>query len=189
MLKTILKLRMMNLKSKRLILKEVSHEDLEDIHILNSFPEVDEFNTRGIPKDLKESEEWLNDAIQNQFLKNRKLYCWSIRLQDSNTYIGEIGMNLSIERFKMAEIYYNINPHYWGNGYATEAAKTILNFGFTNLKLHRIEAGVATENVRSIHVLEKLGMTREGRRRKILPIRGEWKDNYHYAILEEEFKV
>ena len=38
-------------------------------------------------------------------------------------------------------------------------------------------------------VLEKLGMTREGNRRKILPIRGEWKDNYHYAILEEEYNI
>ncbi|MDR1201453.1 MAG: GNAT family N-acetyltransferase [Tannerellaceae bacterium] len=48
------------------------------------------------------------------------------------------------------------------------------------------EAGVATENIRSIKVLEKSGMIREGLRRKILPIRGEWKDNYHYAIVEND---
>jgi RimJ/RimL family protein N-acetyltransferase len=61
-----------------------------------------------------------------------------------------------------------------------------LKFGFESLHLHRIEAGTATENINSIRVLEKIGMTREGRRRKILPIRGEWYDNYHYAILEDD---
>jgi len=52
--------------------------------------------------------------------------------------------------------------------------------------LHRIEAGVATQNLNSIKLLEKVGMTREGMYRKILPIRGEWVDNYSYAILEED---
>ena len=55
-----------------------------------------------------------------------------------------------------------------------------------DLSLHKVEAGVACENERSIHVLEKSGMIREGLRRKILPIRGEWKDNYHYAIVEDD---
>jgi len=52
--------------------------------------------------------------------------------------------------------------------------------------LHKVEAGVATGNVKSIRVLEKVGMTREGLRRKILPIRGEWIDHYHYAIVESD---
>jgi ribosomal-protein-alanine N-acetyltransferase len=62
----------------------------------------------------------------------------------------------------------------------------VIRFGFEELELHRIEAGVATENKASIRVLEKLGMTQEGKRRKILPIRGQWKDNYHYALLEDD---
>ena len=63
----------------------------------------------------------------------------------------------------------------------------ILNFSFVDLNLHRITAGVATENEASIRLLERIGMTKEGKHRKILPIRGEWWDNYHYAILEEEY--
>jgi len=52
--------------------------------------------------------------------------------------------------------------------------------------LHRIEAGVVIENSKSIRVLEKAGMQQEGRHRKTLPIRGEWVDNYHYAIVEDD---
>jgi len=77
-------------------------------------------------------------------------------------------------------------PEHWNNGYATEVSKTLIHYGFENFHLHKVEAGVATGNIRSIRVLEKSGMTREGLRRKILPIRGEWIDNYHYAIVEDD---
>jgi RimJ/RimL family protein N-acetyltransferase len=63
----------------------------------------------------------------------------------------------------------------------------MLTFGFGELNLHRISAGVAVYNTRSIKLLERLGMQREGRGRESLPIRGEWVDNYRYAILESEF--
>ena len=88
----------------------------------------------------------------------------------------------------MCEFYYKFFPEYWGNGFATETVKRIIQFGFEDCKLHRIEAGVATQNLASIKVLEKAGMKCEGIRRKILPIRGEWKDNYHFAILEDDFE-
>jgi [ribosomal protein S5]-alanine N-acetyltransferase len=67
--------------------------------------------------------------------------------------------------------------------------RKLLDFSFNILKLHRIEAGCAVENTASIKVLEKAGMTREGMKRKKLPIRGDWKDNYFYAISEEDFML
>jgi ribosomal-protein-alanine N-acetyltransferase len=84
----------------------------------------------------------------------------------------------------LGKIYYKIHPIHWGKVYATEVVKGLNNFGFNILNLHKVEAVVQTENVKSIQVLEKLEMAREGLRRNILPIRGEWKDNYHYAIVE-----
>lgn len=96
-------------------------------------------------------------------------------------------MNIGVKKYQKAEIYYSLHPDYWGNGYATESVKTVLAFGFQQLQLHRIEAGVATANSASIKVLERAGMQREGLCRKILPIRGEWYDNYMYAILEEDY--
>jgi RimJ/RimL family protein N-acetyltransferase len=86
----------------------------------------------------------------------------------------------------LGEIYYKLFPDHWGKGYATEVSRTLIMTGFNDFHLHKVEAGVATENIRSIRVLEKSGMKREGLRRKILPIRGEWKDNYHYAIVEDD---
>jgi ribosomal-protein-alanine N-acetyltransferase len=176
----------MDIESKRLILKDVVMGDLENIHKLHSIPEVDEYNTLGIPKDIEETKEVIRPLIEDQKSENRKLYFWKIIIKANYEFIGIAGMNLSANKFKLGEIYYKLLPSYWGNGYATEVSKALIGCGFDEFHLHKIEAGVATENLRSIRVLEKSGMTREGLRRKILPIRGEWKDNYHYAIVEDD---
>ena len=176
----------MELNTNRLIIQEVTWDDLDDIFILESSPEIDEFNTLGIPDNKNVTREHLRPFIGDQKAEVRKKYCWTIRLQTTGEFIGLAGMTVTADRFKMGEIWYNLMPTHWGNGYATEVAKRLIRFGFERLNLHRIEAGVATENKRSIKVLEKAGMTIEGIRRKILPIRGDWVDNYHYAILEND---
>jgi [ribosomal protein S5]-alanine N-acetyltransferase len=176
----------MEIKTERLIICEVEWDDLDDIFILESSPEVDEYNTLGIPDNINVTREHLRPFIEDRKAKIRKKYCWTIRLHIKEEFIGLAGMNLTADRFKMGELWYNLMPAHWGNGYATEVAKNLIRFGFESLNLHRIEAGVATGNKRSIKVLEKAGMTIEGIRRKILPIRGTWVDNYHYAILEDD---
>ncbi|WP_319804126.1 GNAT family N-acetyltransferase [Chryseobacterium oryctis] len=62
----------------------------------------------------------------------------------------------------------------------------MINFGFENLNLHRIEAGCAINNIGSINVLEKVGMFREAHTRKLLPLKSGWADNYGYAILSTD---
>ncbi|MBN1597889.1 MAG: GNAT family N-acetyltransferase [Bacteroidales bacterium] len=177
----------MKIISDRLILKEITWEDLGFIHELHSIPEIDEYNTLGIPKNVDETKEVIRPDIEDQKSDKRKKYCWIVSTIKTNENIGLAGMSLSADRFNYGELYYKIIPEQWGNGYATEVTKALIKFGFKTLKLHRIIAGVQTENTRSRRVLEKAGMTREGRHKKILPIRGEWKDNYHYAIVEDEY--
>jgi len=177
---------MKSFESDRLALMEVSLKDSEEIHALHSCPEVDEFNTLGIPKDLVETRDYLLPLINAQTENPRNRFFWKIVLKSHGEFIGVAGFTLSVDRFRKGEIYYKILPDHWGNGYATEAAGLLVEIGFKNFELHRIEAGVATLNKRSIRVLEKIGMRQEGLRRKILPLRGGWADNYHYAILEND---
>jgi ribosomal-protein-alanine N-acetyltransferase len=176
----------MELESTRLKLIEITWNDLEDIHNLHSIPEVDEFNTLGIPGDIEETRKIVHPLIEARNEQPRKCYSWKIILKNPGAFIGLAGLNLSNDKFRLGEIYYKFMPLYWGNGYATETAKTLIKCGFENFHLHKVEAGVAVDNIRSIRVLEKSGMIREGLRRKILPIRGHWVDNYHYAIVEDD---
>ena len=176
----------MEIETKRLILTEITWDDLDNIHNLHSFPEVDEFNTLGIPKDTEVTKEIIRPIIESQNNELRKSITWKVALKDSKKFIGLAGMSLSLDKFKLGEIYYKLVPDYWGKGFATEVSKALIKCGFEEFHLHKIEAGVSTENIQSIKILEKSKMTREGLRRKILPIRGEWKDNYHYAIVEDD---
>src|SRR5262245_34214129 len=77
-------------------------------------------------------------------------------------------------------------PHQ-GKGYMTEGLRLVLRHGFRTLGLHRIEANVQPENVRSIALVERLGFRREGYSPRYLKIGGRWRDHVRYAMLAEEF--
>jgi RimJ/RimL family protein N-acetyltransferase len=177
----------MELKTKRLNLDELSWSDLDQIHELHLLPEVDEFNTTGIPANIGVTEALLKVWLETQLASPRMSYIFCMRLRETGQFLGLIAMNIGKPGYKSAEVWYRIHPRNWRKGYTTEALKELLRFSFTDLALHRITAGCATENIASIGVLEKSGMTREGMHRKILPIRGQWVDNYSYAILETDF--
>lgn len=87
------------------------------------------------------------------------------------------------------EIGWVLHPSYQGQGYATEAARALLHHGFVTLQAHRIIATCQPENRASYHVMEKLGMRREGHFRKCIA-RGDgvWWDEYFYAMLAEEWE-
>ena len=178
----------MELQTERLILKELSLADLNEVHLLHSFQEIDEFNTLGIPETIQTTYILLKEWLEQQKAIPRISYTFSIELVQKNQFIGLIALNLGKPNFKIAEVWYKLHPAYWRQGYAKEALAKLIKFAFLDLRLHRIEAGCAVENVASIKVLENVGMTREGRKRKVLPIRGNWIDNYFYAILETDFE-
>ncbi len=178
----------MELQTERLKFREILSSDLNNIHDLHSLPETDQYNTLGIPVSIEETQtlldEWLSK--QNEFPCKQYVFCIEKNRTD---FIGLVGIKMGKPGYSSAEIWYKIHSKHWNQGYATEAITKILSFGFTELKLHRIEAGCATGNSASIKVLEKTGFTREGLCRKILPIRGEWVDNYRYSILEEDYHI
>ena len=177
-----------HLQTKRLLISPISIADLENIHRLHSLPETDKFNTLGIPENIDETESILNEWIEKNNNGKHKNYTFKIELSESKDFIGLISLNLGKPKFKIAEVWYKLHSDFWKNGYATESLNRILEFGFNELNLHRIEAGCAVENIGSIRVLEKVGMQREGRKREVLPLKNGWSDNFHYAILSTDEK-
>jgi [ribosomal protein S5]-alanine N-acetyltransferase len=177
------------LKTNRLYIRELTFADIDNIHKLHSLPETDEFNTLGIPENIQTTENILNEWLIIQKQKPRTSYVFCIDKNDDHDFIGLIAIILGKANYKTAEVWFKIHKDHWRQGYTTEALIRILEYGFIDLKLHRIEAGCAVENIASSKTLEKAGFKREGMKRKKLPIRGVWKDNYFYGILEEDFKI
>ena len=96
-------------------------------------------------------------------------------------------------KFLTWELGYIFNPKFYGNGYATESCKAVLQFAFDGLGTHRVIAKCNPDNVRSWQLMERLGMRREGLGLKSVTHTktGEadpvWWDEYQYAILAEEW--
>ena len=110
-------------------------------------------------------------------------------LKSTGQLIGNCGIRLKSADAREADIGYELDPRYWGQGYATEAARVIVQFGFAQLRLHRIWSWCIAENAGSAHVLEKLGMRQEGHLRENEYLKGRWWDTLLYAILDYEWQA
>ena len=114
-------------------------------------------------------------------------YAWAVVVKKLNKLVGYIEWKISNKHFAQAEIGWALHSDYRGKGYAFEAAHACLEHGFSALHLHRITATCDPQNTRSIHLAEKLGMTREGRMREVIRKDGAWRDLLLYAILSHEW--
>lgn len=151
------------LETSRLRLRLVTLSDLDSMHEIQSFPESDRYNTLGIPENLEQTKKHLETLLNAQKSPEPSSLTFAIEDNKDFKFVGLLGLKLGAKKYKRGEIWYTIHPHFWNQGYATEAVSRILHFGFSHLKLHRMEAGSAVENLGSIKVLEKVGMTREGK--------------------------
>ena len=182
----IIKMTKIEILTERIKLRLIELSDLNSIHKLHSLPETDEFNALGIPKNIEETKRIIEPWVLENELSKIKHYTFAIEDKIDSEFIGLFGLKLGKEKDKRGEVWCKIHSDYWKKGYATESLKAVINFGFGNLKLHRIEAGCAVENIGSFKVLEKAGMVREGRLRQVLPLKSGWSDNFEYSILESD---
>tara|TARA_R100000935_G_C2747788_1_gene128518 strand:- start:116 stop:661 length:546 start_codon:yes stop_codon:yes gene_type:complete len=174
------------LSTKRILLVPLGQKEIEFVHILHSHPEVDFYNTLGIPISIEDTEPIINEMVSENEKEDTQKFTFCIKLNDKS--IGLIALNLGNKKYEIGEVWYKFLPEYWNQGFATEALKAIINLGFTNLNLHRIEAGCASNNIGSVKVLEKAGMKREGLKRQHLPLKSGWADCYEYGMLISDLK-
>ncbi len=176
---------MTTLETERLILREFEESDLQAIQEYASAPEVVRYMGWG-PNTEKDTREFLQRAFDQRQKQPRSDYGLAVVLKAENRLIGSGGIYINPDH-KEAELGYCFNRRFWGQGYATEAAKAFTAFGFEKLGLHRVYATCDPANVASVRVMQKIGMQREGHLREHRWIREKWRDSYLYAILEQEW--
>jgi len=176
----------MQIQTERLVIRDYQQTDLEDIHEYGSDPEVVKYLPFG-PNTREDSQNFLNRAMDKQKEEPREDYGLAVVLKSEDKLIG--GCRISKASEREGNLGYILNRHYWGNGYATEATKSMVEFGFKELGVHRIYTDCHPDNVRSIRVLEKVGMTVEGTRREYTIMHGEYSDMFLFSILEHEWRA
>ena len=169
----------MYIETERLIIERFAENDWRDAFVYTSRVDVMEYIPEGVF-----TEEDAKDFVMKNAGEDAKHF--PVRIKGEETIIGHITF------FKYFgdhtyEIGWVFNPDYFNKGYATEAARAVVGFGFAKMKLHRIIATCQPENIPSWRVMEKIGMRREGCFKKCIPNGDSWWDEYYYAVLDEEW--
>jgi ribosomal-protein-alanine N-acetyltransferase len=115
----------------------------------------------GQPLTDEQTRQWIEVSLNNY--RERGWGCFGVSTRDDDRLIGFCGFARPSDRPGIVELIYAFLPEQWGNGYATEAARAVIDFGFQRCGLSRIEATVNAENDASKRVLEKVGMVFEKR--------------------------
>lgn len=130
--------------------------------------------------------ELLAAAIDRAQHDPRTEYYLAVTTHDDDRLIGFARLGLT--GVKAAKLGGAFAAGHWRKGYAIDAARTMITFGFSTLGLHRITAAIGPDNAASIALVTRLGFTHEGRLRDHVHTNGAWRDSELFSLLEHEWK-
>jgi ribosomal-protein-alanine N-acetyltransferase len=175
-----------DLRTARLLLRSFQTEDIPAIVRLAGEKQI-AATTLMIPHPYSEDDARNFLAKANEDFTEGLSFTFAISILPGRDLCGAVGLHIA-DSHKRAELGYWIGVPYWGKGFATEAARAAVAFGFEALNLHRIYAHHFSENTASQRVLEKIGMRHEGRSRQHVRKWDRFVDVENYGILAEEFQ-
>ena len=178
----------MILTTERLILRDFLDSDWETVLLYQQDPLYLRYN-EWTSRTADEVRQFIQMFLDHQKQEPRFKFQFAITLKQDGQLIGNCGVRKDYLEAREGDIGYELDPRYWGKGYATEAAQAVLDFGFSHLRLRRISAWCVAENVGSARVLEKLGMRLKSRTRENHFFKGKWWDTLNYMISQEEWRA
>jgi len=174
------------LETERLYLRPVSPRDAQDVFEYASDEEMTRYTLWSRHLSLEDSRFFIEQILGSYAAG--KPAPWAVVRRENNQMIGTTGFIHWYPAHARAEIGYAISRKFWGNGYATEASRCALEFGFTKMMCNRIEAVCNVPNTASARVMEKIGMKYEGILRQYLLAQGIYRDVKIYSILRSEWQ-
>lgn len=175
------------LHSNRLTLRTPSKADASALFDLMSDERLTTFLTWEAHTRIETTETLIENLLSAQ--QNDKGYHWCVCVDTQ--IIGLVSL-IDIKRtirtwiLNRAELSYWISPAYQGKGYATEASKLVLNFGFTQLNLHKIIIAHASNNLESGSICKKLGFKKYGEEHDAFQKNNKWHDLFWYELIKEK---
>jgi ribosomal-protein-alanine N-acetyltransferase len=174
-----------SITTERLRLRPIQTDDAEALFAIKSDLEVTRRYGQEPHGSLDETRAWIG-RVQASAARRDALF-WCLTLRGHETAIGACTLWNLDPSFHCAELGYELHRAHWGEGLMTEAASTVVAYGFTELGLHRIEACPLAGNPASGRLLLKLGFTREGNLRQRAFFRGHFEDQLYFGLLVDEW--
>lgn len=169
------------LETERLILRQTSISDADQLYYLRTHEDVMRFIDRPRPKSPDDILE-LIEKIRNMAANNEGI-SWAMEQKGDPTFIGTISFHKLMKEDYRAEIGYMLHPRHHGKGIMDEAIQVVVDYGFTTMGLHSIEAVVKPANTASRKLLERNGFTQEAYFRENHYWNGKFHDTVIYSRL------
>jgi ribosomal-protein-alanine N-acetyltransferase len=179
--------RIPTLETDRLILRGMKVSDAADMFDYARRPQVTEYLLWTSHGDIAHTREYL--TYIGQRYRTGDFFDWAVVYRENGRMIGTCGFTSFDYQADAAEIGYVLNPDFGGQGLATEAVRRVLDFGFGQMALHRIEARFMQGNDRSLRLMERVGMTFEGWARESMKVKGAYRTIGTCAILRDEYEA
>ncbi|HVX24831.1 MAG TPA: GNAT family N-acetyltransferase [Parafilimonas sp.] len=175
------------LYTERLVLRNVSKNDAGSIFKLRSDKKIMQFIDRPMATTEKDALNYI--GVIALALQNKSGITWAISLKDDPALIGTIGFwRIESEHYR-AEIGYMLHTDFHSKGITNEAMKVVLNYGFSVMQLHSVEANIKPGNIASMKLLEKNGFVQEAYFKENYFFNGEFFDSAVYSLLVQNFKL
>lgn len=138
---------------------------------------------------VEHSKKYIESIILQNSENPRMIWKMAVFLNDTKVFIGMVCLEPETTYIKegRAEISYYFMPEYWGKGYASEASKAMIKFGFEILGLNKITSGCLKINTSSESVMIACNMKKEAEYKKHTKFEDEWVNRIEYAILRDEY--
>lgn len=169
------------IETERLILREIVDEDLPEIFYQRSDPEMMKYVDRTPAQSLDDARKFMGRVIAAQ--QANEGITWGITLKNEPKLIGNIGIWRIDKEHHRGEIGYVLHSEHQSKGYAAEALKAVINYGFSVMKLHSLEANVNPLNSASIKLLEKNNFVKEAHFKENYYFNGRYLDSAIYSLL------
>jgi RimJ/RimL family protein N-acetyltransferase len=175
------------LDTERLTLRPFVESDFEAMHAMRSSPEVVRYLYEE-PFSPEQTWDWLRRMMAGSAWANEGDWL-SVAVVEraSGTTVGDLAFHWVSERDRTAEIGFVFDPRHQGKGFATEAARAVVDWAFTTGGMRRVIGRLEARNAASARVLEKLGMRLEAHFVENEWVKDEWQSELVYAVLEHEW--
>jgi len=150
------------LATERLVIRPYREDDAMALHEVFGSPEVMKWTPSPPSKDVAETTQRLARTMAFTAGQPPGMGLWALERKDTSEFLGQVGLFPVEGKGPEVEVAYELAPRIWGHGYATEAARALVDYGFGELGLGRIVALILPDNARSRKVASKCGLTLEG---------------------------
>ena len=174
------------LRGRRVTLRAIEQGDAPQLHAVFSDPVSMRHWSDPPHTALAQTEEMI--ASINRGFEDRSVLQWGIARNDDGRVLGTVTL-LTAREQPRAELGYILGSEHWGQGLGGEAQRLAVDFAFSELNLHRLEADTDPRNLASVRSLERLGFRIEGLQRERWLVAGERSDSLMMGLLASEWRA